>query len=155
MYVDSQELFSDAQAVTATAISTNVLDLNPDGFGLAGGVQDIGVGDETVYLVVMTVTTITDTGSDATLIVTLESDTAPGLATSPVVHFSSGTLAFATYATAGTVIVQTPLPLADYKRYLGVRYTVAAGPFTAGAITAFLTTDVQRYKYYASGFTVA
>lgn len=155
MYIDSQELFSDAQAVTATAISTNVLDLNPDGFGLSNAVQDIGVGDETVYLVVMTVTTITDTGSDATLIVTLESDTAVGLATAPVVHYSSGTLAFATYATAGTVVVQTPLPLGDYKRYLGVRYTVASGPFTAGALTAFLTTDVQRYKNYASGFTVA
>lgn len=155
MYINSQELFSDAQAVTVTAISTNVIDLNPDGFGLANALQDIGVGDETVYLVVMTVTTITDAGSDATLVVTLESDTAVGLATSPVVHYSTAVLAFATYATAGTVIVQTPLPLGDYKRYLGVRYTVASGPFTAGAITAFLTTDVQRYKYYASGFTVA
>lgn len=154
MYVDSQELFSDAQALTVTAISTNVLDLNPDGYGLASALQDIGVGGE-IYLVVMTTTTITDTGSDATLIVTLESDTAVGLATAPVVHFSTGTLAFATYATAGTVIAQVPLPLADYKRYLGIRYTIASGPFLTGAVTAFLTTDVQRYKYYASGFTVA
>lgn len=155
MYVDSQELFSDAQAVTATVISTNVLDLNPDGYGLASGVQDIGLGEEATYLLVMTTTTITDTGSDATLTVTLESDTTANLATSPTVHYSSGALAFATYATAGTVIVQIPLPLGDYKRYLGVRYTVAAGPFTAGAITALLVTDIQRQKYYASGFTVA
>ena len=155
MYVDSQELFSDAQAVTATAISTNVLDLN----GATGTnvplTQDIGVGEEATYLMVMTTTTITDTGSDATLTVTLESDSTANLATAPVVHFSTGALAFATYATAGTIIVQTPLPLGDYKRYLGVRYTVAAGPFTAGAITAFLATDIQRQKYYASGFTVA
>lgn len=153
MYVDSQLLFSDAQAVTVTAISTNVLDLNPDGYGLASNLQDIGIGEE-VYLVVMTTTTITDTGSDATLIVTLESDTAVGLATAPVVHISTGTLAFATYATAGTIIFQGKLPVADYKRYLGVRYTIASGPFTAGAITAFMTKDVQRQKYYKSGFTV-
>lgn len=153
MYIDSQELFSDAQAVTATAISTNVFDLNPDAGTLAASLQDIGIGEE-VYLVVMTVTTITDSGSDATLTVTLESDTAVGLASSPVVHISTGALAFATYATAGTVIFQGKLPVADYKRYLGVRYTVASGPFTAGAITAFLTKDIQRNKTYASGFTV-
>ncbi len=154
MYIDSQTLFSDAQAVTSTAISTNVLDLNPDVGGLDANLQDIGIGEE-VYLVVQTATTITDVGSDATLIVTLESDTAVGLATAPVVHISTGTLAFATYATAGTVIFQGKLPLANYKRYLGIRYTVASGPFTAGAITAFLTKDVQRTKNYATGFSVA
>lgn len=153
MYIDSQLLFSDAQAVTSTAISSNVIDLNPDGYGLASNVQDIGIGEE-VYLVVQTAVTITDSGSDATLAVTLESDTVVGLNSANVVHISTGTLAFATYATAGTVIFAGKLPVADYKRYLGVRYTVASGPFTAGAITAFLTKDIQRYKYYKSGFTV-
>lgn len=155
MYIDSQELFSDAQAVTSTAISSNVLDLNPSAAGLAGNVQDIGVGHDATYLVVETVTTATDTGSDATLTVTLESDSTANLATAPVVHYSSGALAFAAFATAGTILVQIPLPLGDYKRYLGIRYTVASGPLTAGAFTAFLTSDVQRYKYYASGFSVS
>ena len=155
MYVDSQELFSDSQAVTATAISTNVLDLNPDLGGLANGIQDIGNGRD-VYLVVQTSVTATDAGSDATLTLTLESDSTANLATAPVVHYSTGALAFATYATAGSVFVAgVVLPNADYKRYLGLRYTIGAGPLTAGAFTAFLTLDVQRYKNYASGFTVA
>lgn len=153
MYVDSQNLFSDAQAVTSTAISSNVIDLNPAGAGLSANVQDIGIGEE-VYLVVTTVTTCTDTGSDATLTLTLESDTAAGLASSPVVHLSTGALAFATYATAGSIVYTGKLPVADYKRYLGLRYTIASGPLTAGAFTAFLTKDVQRYKYYKSAFTV-
>ena len=151
MYVDSQELFSDSQAVTTTAISTNVLDLNPDGYGLAGGVQDIGNGRQDIFLVVMT--TVTVTGTTPTLNLTLESSAAVGL-TSPTVHYSTGTLAAAAFQTAGTVFVQgLPLPNGDYLRYLGLRYTTST--FTAGAFTAFLTTDVQRYKYYASGFTVA
>ena len=155
MYVDSQELFSDAQAVTATAISTNVLDLNAASNSNVPLLQDIGVGEASVYLVVMTTTTATDSGSDATLTITLESDSTANLATSATVHYSSGALAFAAFATAGTILVQIPLPLGDYERYLGVRYTVASGPLTAGAFTAFLTKDIQRQKYYASGFTVA
>ena len=158
MYVDTQTTFSDSQAVTSTAISTNVIDLVS--LGLGGGtntalntVQDIGNG-QPIYLVVQTAVTCTDTGSDATLTVTLESDTAAGLASSPVVHYSSGALAFATYATAGTQFIAIALPMADYKRYMGLRFTVASGPLTAGAFDAFLTTDVQRTKGYKSGFTV-
>ncbi len=155
MYIDSQELFSDAQAVTATAISTNQIDLNPNAATLSAGVQDIGNGKQDVYLVVITTTTVTDTGSDATLNITLESDSTSNLATAPVVHYSTGVMAFATYATAGTLVIPgVPLPNGDYKRFLGLRYTVASGPFTAGSFTSFITTDVQRYKNYASGFTV-
>lgn len=151
MLLNSQEVFSDAQAVTATAISTNVIDLNP----VAGPntTQDIGSG-ENLYLVVTTQTAITDTSSDATLTVTLESDTAVGLASAPVVHYSTGAKAFATYSAAGSIIAIVKLPIADYKRYLGVRYTVASGPFTAGAIDAYLVKDVSKFLPYASGFTV-
>lgn len=154
MYVDSQELFSDAQAVTSTAISTNVLDLNAASNSNVPLLQDIGIGEE-VYLVVMTTTTATDSGSDATLTVTLESDSTANLATSATVHISTGALAFATFATAGTILFQGRLPTGLYERYLGIRYTVASGPLTAGAFTAFLTKDVQRNISYASGFTVA
>lgn len=158
MYVDSQTTFSDSQAVTSTAISTNVMDLVS--LGLGGGtnvalntVSDIGNG-QPIYLVVQTAVTATDTGSDATLTVTLESDTAAGLSSSPTVHYSSGALAFASFATAGTQFIAIALPMGDYKRYLGLRFTVASGPLTAGAFDAFLTTDVQRVKAYKSAFTV-
>lgn len=158
MYVDSQTTFSDAQAVTSTAISSNVIDLLTLGLGAGSGVGanstiDIGMGEE-LYLVVQTAVAVTDTGSDATLAVTLESDTAVGLGSSPVVHYSTGTLAFAAYATAGTQFVAIRLPAGSYKRYLGLRYTVASGPFTAGAFDAFLTTNLQRnLPVYKSGFT--
>ena len=158
MFVDTQAEFSDAQAVTSTAISSNVMDLQAAlgaGTNIAGGntVLDIGQGED-VYLVVQTAVAITDTGSDATLTVTLESATDAGLTTGAVVHLATATLAFATYSAAGSQILVAKLPIADYKRYLGVRYTVASGPFTAGAIDAFLTKDIQRAKIYKSAITV-
>lgn len=158
MILDTQAEFSDSQAVTSTAISSNVMDLLAAlgaGTALTGGntIQDVGHGED-IYLVVQTAVAATDTGSDATLTVTLESDTAAGLASAPVVHFSTGALAFATFSPAGTVLAMIKLPNADYKRYLGVRYTVASGPLTAGAFDAFLTKDIQRAKIYKSAFTV-
>jgi hypothetical protein len=160
MYVDTQLEFSNAQAVTSTAISTNVVDLltTKDAAGTAispNTTVDIGAGED-VYLVIQTQTAATDTSSDATLTITLESDTVVGLSSSPTVHYSTGALAFATFSPVGTRLVTLKLPLGQYKRYLGVRYTVASGPLTAGAFDAFLTTDATGLnRPYASGFSVA
>lgn len=166
MIVDTQNEFSDSQAVTATAISANVIDLFST---LAGGATgsasaiiagvspnarlDIGQGED-VYLIVATAVAATDTGNDATLTVTLESDDAVTLASAPVVHFSSGALAFAAFSPAGTRLVAVKLPSGSYKRYLGVRYTVANGPLTAGQFDAFLAKDLQANTIYRSAFTV-
>lgn len=160
MYVDSQIEFSDAQAVTATAISSNVYDLFS--MGLGGGSSDvtpntrldIGQGTDHLYLVVNTAVTATDTGSDATLTITLESADDAGLTTNAQVHYSTGAIAFASFATAGTTLVAIRLPSALYRRYLGVRYTVASGPLTAGAFDAFVTPTLQQNRIYKSGFTV-
>lgn len=152
MYVDKQAEFSDAQAVTATAISTNVMDLISNSSG-KNALRDIGTGQD-VYLVVQTIAAATDSGSDATLAVTLESDSTADLATTPTVHFSTGTLAFAAFSPAGTVLAAVKLPQGNYERYLGVRYTVASGPLTAGTFDAFLTTDVQAWRAYERNYVV-
>lgn len=154
MILDKFLEFSDAQAVTATAISANVVDTYPLGNGVGTNtVRDIGNG-ETVYLVVRTLTAATDVGSDATLAVTLESDSTVDLATSPTVHFSTGALAFAAFSPAGTEIARIALPGGNYERYLGVRFTVANGPLTAGTFDAFLVKDAQSYRSYAVGSTI-
>ena len=150
MILDAFNEFSDAQAVTSTAISTNVIDLNSS----YNTLRDIGAG-EPIYLVISTQTTCTDSSSDATVTFSLESDSTADLATSATVHFTTGAKAFATYATAGTTVVATALPLGEYERYLGVRYTVASGPLTAGNFDAFLTLDVAKYKAYADNSTIA
>lgn len=166
MIVDTQAEFSDAQAVTATAISTNVYDLFSTLAGGAAGSAaaviagvspntrlDIGQGED-VYIVVNTVVAATDTGSDATLTVTIESADDAALTTNAQVHHSTGALAFAAFSPAGTNLVAIKLPSALYRRYLGVRYTVGAGPLTAGNFDAFVAKDLQANRIYKSAFTV-
>lgn len=148
MILDAYLEFADAQAVTSTAIS-NVIDLGSD-----NTLRDIGAGED-VWLVVITQTTCTDSGSDATLAVSLESDSTADLATSATTHYTTGALAFAAYATAGTVLVAMRLPVGEYERYLGVRFTVASGPLTAGKFDAFLTKDYAKFRTYANAAEIA
>lgn len=151
MILDNSNLFSDSQAVTATAISTNVIDLDPGADGPT--LTDIH-GD--AWLVVKTVVAATDVGSDATLTVTLESDSTANLATSATVHYSTGALAFATFSPAGSTLAAVKLPKGRvYERYLGVRYTVASGPLTAGNFTAGIVTDIDSWSAYPAGYTVS
>lgn len=147
MYVDKYAEFSDGQAVTATAISTNVMDLNP-AFKLNTTGVDIGTGQD-VYFVLQADAAATAAGA-ATVVVTLESSAAAGL-TSSTVHLTSKTFAL-TDLTAGKTLMAVKLPTDTYLRYLGVRYTVATGPLTAGSFSAFLTTDVQAYRAYAKNY---
>lgn len=152
MILDAYNEFSDSQAVTSTAISTNVIDLHSTTIG--NTLRDIGTGED-VYLVVQTAVAATDSGDDATLTVTLESDSAAALNSSATVHFSTGAMAFATFSPAKTVLACVRLPAGEYERYLGVRYTVASGPLTAGQFDAFLTKDPQKWRPYADNVTIA
>lgn len=149
MYVDKQLEFSDSQAVTATAISTNVADLNP-AFKLNTSV-DIGTGED-VYLVVQCDTTATAAGA-ATVVVTLESSAAAGL-TSSNIHWTSAAWALSDL-TGGKTLAMIKLPTGintPYLRYIGVRYTVGTGPLTAGAFSAFITKDVEAWRAYAKNY---
>lgn len=147
--IDARCEFSDDQAVTATAISTNVIER--DGLGLSpNATQNLGAPAQ-MYLVVETSVACTDASSDATLAVTLESATDAALSSGAVVHYSTGTLAFAAFSPAKTRLACIPLPAADYKDYIGVRYTVAAGPLTAGAFNAYLTMDPSIRKVFDDG----
>lgn len=152
MYVDKQEEFSDSQAVTDSAISTNVLDLTQGTANLT--LIDIGTG-ENMYLVIQVDTAATAAGA-ATVSFSLESDSTTDLATSPTVHWQSpAPVAIATLV-AGYEVAKIKLPPQPpmYERYLGVRYTVATGPLTAGAFSAFLTKDIQNNRAYPVGFSV-
>lgn len=142
MILDAFNEFSDAQAVTATAISTNVIDLYSD-----NTLRDIGTGEE-VYLVFSIPTTFTAAGA-ATLTAALVSDSTANLATSPTTHVTLLNAVPVASLVAGTQY-SVRLPAGDYERYLGVQYTVATGPMTAGAIDAFLSKDVQRWRSYAN-----
>lgn len=138
MLLDKKSELSDAQAVTTTAISTNVADLEVAG-------RDVFRG-KPLYGVIQVQTTCTATGA-ATVAFNWEADSAVGLDATPTVLATQAATAKATLV-AGYRIV-TPIPpdkLAATDRYLGVRYTVAAGPLTAGKFDAFLTEDIDFAK---------
>lgn len=155
MIMDSQELFAGTiaadgtragQAITATALGANVLDLrNASGLALA----DEGISGPELWLVVNVLQAFNNL---TTLTITLESDSASNLASSPVVH-ATAALALAAL-TAGATVVRLQLPSTDYKRYMGVRFTVAGTAPTQGTVVAFLTPDINRNVIYPSGFTV-
>jgi hypothetical protein len=146
MLLDAQLEFSDSQAVTTTAISTNVVDTLPMTSN-PNVVANLGGPNTAAFLVIQVDTTFTAAGA-ATMTITLESDSTANLATSPTTHISSPAIAVATLV-AGYQLVY-PLPVGNYERYLGLRYTIATGPMTAGAISAFISRDIQTWKPYAT-----
>lgn len=150
MILDLQSKLSDAQAVTVTAISANVLDLRN---AATPALVDEGMSGPELWLIAQVMTSFTAAGA-ATLTITLESDSAVGLATAPVVHYTSPAIPVASLV-AGFTAVRVQLPSGDYKRYMGARFTVATGPMTAGVINVFLTPDAQRNVIYPTGFAVA
>lgn len=156
MYVDSQIELSDAQAVTATAISANVYDLFSMTTGGASAPVTpnarLDIGTDDLFLVVNSLAAATAAGA-ATVTITLESADDAALTTNAIVHYSTAAIPKASL-TAGTNQVKIRVPRGLYRRYLGVRYTVATGPLTAGSFDAFLTPVVDNNVIYKSGFTV-
>jgi hypothetical protein len=160
MIIDLQTLFSGTvaadgtktgQAVnTGTQISTNVLDLRN---AATPTLVDEGIYGQELWLVVQVLVAFA-TAAAGTLDVTLESDVLATLASAPVVHAKLGAAALVSATlVAGYTIFRGPLPSADYKRFLGLRYTVGS-TFSAGTTTAYLTPDIQRNVIYPTGFVV-
>lgn len=137
MILDKLLMFSEAQAVTASAASTDVIDLGP----IDGNRRDIGVGYP-LELFVNVNTTATAAGA-ATVNVQLQ--TSPDNSTWTTLT-SSGDLALSAL-TAGKRVYSTKVP-AGVQRYLRVNYNVGTGPLTAGAFTAGINLDVDNNSPY-------
>lgn len=150
MIRDRQNTFSNDQAITSTALSTNVIDLGP--FSAGNLIRDIAAG-EPLYLHILVKTSFV-TGGSATLTVTLESDSDTGLSTSVTTHMTVATGVTAANLAAGTWIAKgVPIPSGAFERYLGVRYTANVSTFSAGAVDAWISNNRFDDRTYKSGFT--
>jgi hypothetical protein len=144
MYQDALMTFSQAQAITAAAESTNYVDL--------GVARNIGVG-ENLYVVTVVTTAFTDSGSNSTLAVDLYGD---ATANSFTPDGSQRLFVIPALAAAGDTFVARISPgFAGNYRYAEMYYTPAGGDLSTGAVTSFVTTDVAQYASYAKGYTIS
>ena len=140
MIFSAQQLLSDDQAVTATAISENVINLGAPAtpYGAAAALNDdVGKGAPIPFL--MQVTTAFNTLTSLT--VTLETDSTADLATAPVVLATESILL--ADLIAGKQMFMQFIPNGLTKQYLGMRYTVVGTNPTLGNITAGITMGNQ------------
>jgi len=133
MIWDMQGIFSDAQAITASAASTNYYDRGAAGTpygGAAAIVRDLGKGTPVPLRIQVVETFATLTSLKV------------GLQTDDNTSFSSAATIFETEAIAAADLVAgyyfnlTQVPMKTLERYLRLYYTVAVSNATAGKITA-------------------
>jgi hypothetical protein len=142
MFVDSQHLFSNTQALTSAAASTNIVDL--------GAARDIGTG-KPLYVCLVVDVALTDAGSNSTITVSLRGDS-----TSTITPDATRDLFTVPALTAaGTVFYGAIDPKVFSYRYLDVYYTMNNGDLTTGTVTAFVTSDIQNSVVYAKGYTIS
>jgi len=140
---DANTRFSNAQAITASAASTNTIDL---GVG-----YNLGVGGE-LYIEVVVTTAFTDASSNSTITVTLETDDNTSFSSATTLQ-TIGT--FAALSAIGTrLTANVPYSPTLYERYIRLYYTAANGDLTTGAVTAYAHASPVDNVANASGYTV-
>lgn len=142
--LDSEVVFSEAQAVTATGdnASTNAYDngtANTDGAGLTG---------ENLWIQAQCSTTATSGGS-ATVQAVLQ-DSADNSSFADVVAGKAFAVA---NVTAGTQLLAVQPP-PGMRRYWRVAWRIGTAALTAGKFDAFVTNTLQRNVAEPSGFAV-
>lgn len=145
MFLDAQALFSDAQALTASAASTNIMDL-----GVARNVFD---GEPMAVL--MTVDVAADTASgNETYAFSIQCDDNSG--------FSSATSLINAHAISGSALTLgsqhiIPIPVGQtVEQYLRVYYTLG-GTTPSVTVTATLMplSMISKRKFYADAITIS
>lgn len=140
MYIDKFLQVSDAQTVTASAASTDVID-----FGQ--GNPNTGMNDLTKMVITV------DEGATAAGAATITfavQDSADNATWADVV--ATGATPKAALGAGQQVVLPMPTRL---RRYCRVNYTVGTGPLTAGKFSAQVVTGVQQNTPYPDSPRIA
>lgn len=138
MILDKMLELSDKQAITASAVSTNVIDAGGTKSPTMG--RDIGAG--TAMYAVLTINTAMAAAGAATLTLTLQDsdDNATfvdrvSTAAIPVADLVAGRR------------VNLPIP-PGMRRYIRGNYTVGTGPFTGGTVSLHVVDGIDFARQY-------
>lgn len=140
MIFDSTLLLSNAQAITADAASTNIIDLGAPGKVYGAGanlIRDVGKGKPIPLLVQVVEAFATLTS----LTISLQVDDADTFG-SPKTVWTSPAIPVAELI-AGKVVVPEYIPRGTNERYMRLYYDVTGSNATAGKITAGVTMGNQ------------
>jgi hypothetical protein len=139
MIFDKTTLLSDAQAITATAASTNTIDLGATGtvYGAAAALtRDDGKGMN----LKLHIQVVEDFATLTSLTVAVQCDTADTFGSPKTL--TQQTIAVADLKAGRTFSIMCVPPGVD-ERYLRLNYTVAGTNATTGKVTAGLTMGSQ------------
>lgn len=131
MILDKQNLLSDAQALTTSAASTNVIDLGADDASIQAFVERAGE-------IFCQVGVALETGTSVAVAVQVDDDVA----------FGSATTLYTTAAIATASLVEGykftlgKFPAHISERYMRLYYTIV-GTFDAGSVDAGIVLDEQ------------
>ena len=145
MYTDAQNLFASAQALTATADSTNVIDLGLD--------RNVGQG-EPLAVVIVTDVAADFTTTDEDYTVQIETDSVEAMSSARIIQSRNFVTANAAELAAGTKIVMALGH--DNERYIQLSF-VLAGTTPTWTYTAFLVpmSMIQADEKYPIGYTIS
>ncbi len=141
MILSQEELLSNAQAITATAPSTNTIDFGPTGKVLGGSInliRDIGPG-EVVPIRVQVVEAFNNLTS-----ITFDLQTDDNSAFSSPKVVQSATVALAQLTNGARVAAFDYIPVGTNERYMRINYTVTGTAPTTGKVTAGIVLDHQE-----------
>lgn len=140
MYIDAQQQYSVAQALVATAVSTNAIDHSQD--------RNLGIGEPLVVLVTIGVAA----AGGGTLAVALQTDATSAFG-SPVTVATTAALAAAGLVAGAKIVLPIQADLL-VNRWTRLNYTMVT--MTSITVTAELTlaSMVQNEWYAPAGVTV-
>lgn len=143
MILDSQNLFSDAQALTASGASTNLIDLGADG--------NIGIGESMAIVVVVDVAA-DGTTTDETYVFDIQTD--DNTAFSSAATITSRSIGYATLTAGSKHILSIP-PDTRMERYVRV-YATLGGTTPSITFTAWLTpvSLIQNDGVFAKNYPI-
>lgn len=143
MLLDAENLYSDAQALTVTAASTNYIDHLSD--------RNLGIGEPLAVQITLDVAA-TDDDSDETYSFAIQTDDNSSFSSATTL----GTITVTRGAAAGAKYVFLIPMDTQFERYSRIYYTLGGTTPTVTVTSALVPAKmIQQKADYASGFTVS